>query len=148
MFIQIIFFPSTNYGETRPFITTATAATVAEIECGSTFRETCLATEIQKSFTKPSTLHGKMFPETCFAAPFQIKVSTCNSSFDHFVASLLSEQQSVRNDLARQLLANIAPTWGDLDRACAINLVPRSLVASEDATRDLGTSVHQTMQNF
>ena len=46
------------HGETLVFITTAT---VAEVESGSTFRETCLATEVQKSFTKPTMLHGAMF---------------------------------------------------------------------------------------
>ena len=58
------------HGETPVFITTAIAATVAEVESGSTFRETCLATEVQKSFTKPTMLlHGAMPPEICFAAP-------------------------------------------------------------------------------
>ena len=36
------------HGETLVFVTTAIVATVAEVESGSTFRETCLATEIQK----------------------------------------------------------------------------------------------------
>ena len=58
------------HGETPVFITTAIAATVAEVESGSTFRETCLATEVQNSFTKPTMLlHGAMAPEICFAAP-------------------------------------------------------------------------------
>ena len=35
--------------ETPVFITTAIAATVAEVESGSTFRESCLATEVQKN---------------------------------------------------------------------------------------------------
>ena len=42
---------------------------VAEVESGSTFRETCLATEVRKSFTKPTMLHGAMPADTCFAAP-------------------------------------------------------------------------------
>ena len=36
------------HGETRIFVKTAIVATVAEVESGSTFRETCLATEVQK----------------------------------------------------------------------------------------------------
>ena len=54
---------------------------VAEVESGSTFRETCLATEVQNSFTKPTMLHGAKAAETCFAAvghKFQLKGSTCN----------------------------------------------------------------------
>ena len=35
------------HGETLVFVTTAIVATVAEVESGSTFRETCLATEVQ-----------------------------------------------------------------------------------------------------
>ena len=31
---------------------------IAEVENGSTFRETCLAMEVRKSFTKPTMLHG------------------------------------------------------------------------------------------
>ena len=41
------------HGETLVFFAIAIVATVAEVESGSTFRETCLATEFQKSFTKP-----------------------------------------------------------------------------------------------
>ena len=72
------------HGETLVSITTAIVATVAEVESGSTFCETCLETKIRKRFTKPTiTLHGAMLPETCFATPlqneFQIKVSNCNS---------------------------------------------------------------------
>ena len=36
------------HGETLVFVTTAIVATVAEVESGSTFRETCLATDVQK----------------------------------------------------------------------------------------------------
>ena len=35
------------HGETLVFVTTAIVATVAEVESGSTFGETCLATEVQ-----------------------------------------------------------------------------------------------------
>ena len=35
-------------GETLVFVTTAIVATVAEVESGSTFGETCLATEVHK----------------------------------------------------------------------------------------------------
>ena len=57
------------HGETPVFVTTAIASTVAAVESGSTFRETCLATDVQKSFTKPTVLHGAMPPGICFAAP-------------------------------------------------------------------------------
>ena len=36
------------HGESLVFVTTAIVATVAEVESGSTFRETRLATEVQK----------------------------------------------------------------------------------------------------
>ena len=36
------------HGETRVFVTTAMIATVAEVQSGSTFDETCLTTEVQK----------------------------------------------------------------------------------------------------
>ena len=35
------------HGETLVFVTTAIVATVAVVESGSTFRETCLATDVQ-----------------------------------------------------------------------------------------------------
>ena len=75
------------HGETLVFVTTAIVATVAEVESGSTFRETCLATDVQKVyFTKPTLLHGATPAETCFATPLrtsftELKVSTCNNSF-------------------------------------------------------------------
>ena len=36
------------HGETLVFVTTAIVSIVAEVEGGSTFGETCLATEVQK----------------------------------------------------------------------------------------------------
>ena len=48
---------------------------VAEVESGSTFRKTCFATDIQKSFTKPTMLHGATPAETCFAAPLHTSFS-------------------------------------------------------------------------
>ena len=36
------------HGETLVFVTTAVAATVAKVESGSIFRETCLEREVQK----------------------------------------------------------------------------------------------------
>ena len=36
------------HGETLVFVTTAIVATIAEVESRSTFRETCLATDVQK----------------------------------------------------------------------------------------------------
>ena len=71
------------HGESLIFITTAIVATVA-VESGSTFGETCLATEVQKVSRNHATmLHGATPVETCFATAvahkFQLKVSTCNS---------------------------------------------------------------------
>ena len=56
------------HGETFVFFAAAIVVTVAKVESSSTFRETCLATEIQKSFTKPTMLHGATPGETCFAS--------------------------------------------------------------------------------
>ena len=39
------------HGETFVFVTTVIVATVAEVGSGSTFGETCLATEVQKVLT-------------------------------------------------------------------------------------------------
>ena len=65
------------YGETLDFITSAMVATVAKIDSSSTtLRYTCLATKVQKGFTKPTMLHGAATPaETCFAAPLRISFS-------------------------------------------------------------------------
>ena len=60
------------YGETLDFITSAMVATVAEIGSGSTLRDTFLATEIQKSLTKPIMLNGATPAETCFTLPLRI----------------------------------------------------------------------------
>ena len=50
-------------------------ATAADVESGSTFRETCLATEVRESFRKPTMLHGATPAETCFAAPLHTSFS-------------------------------------------------------------------------
>ena len=72
------------HGETRVFVTTAIVAIVAEVESGSTFGETCLATEVQKvSRNRPCYTVQRllnMFRNTV-AHKFQLKVSTCNSGF-------------------------------------------------------------------
>ena len=47
-------------------------ATVAEIDSGSTLRDTCFATEVQKSSMEPTMLHGATPAETCFTAPLYI----------------------------------------------------------------------------
>ena len=60
--------PSGVNGETLVFIATEIVANVAEVESSSTFRETCLATKVQKRFTKPTMLHGATPAETCFAS--------------------------------------------------------------------------------
>ena len=52
------------------FITNAFGATVPEVKSGSIF-----ATEVQKSFTKPTKLHGATPDEACFAASLHIEVS-------------------------------------------------------------------------
>ena len=44
--------------------------TVAETDSSSTLRDTCLAKEVQKSFTKLTMLHGATPAETCFKAPY------------------------------------------------------------------------------
>ena len=54
------------------FITSAMVATVAEIDSGSTLHDTCLTTEVQKSFTKPTIFHGATPAEFFFAAPLQV----------------------------------------------------------------------------
>ena len=54
------------------FITSAMVVTVAEIDSGFTLRDTCLAAEVQKSFTKPTILHGATPAETCFPASLRI----------------------------------------------------------------------------
>ena len=67
------------HGETLVFIATEVAANVEEVESGSTFRETCLATKAQTSFTKPTMIHGATIAETCFASSlhtgFNVKIS-------------------------------------------------------------------------
>ena len=63
------------HGETLVFSPLRPLRAVAEVESGSTFRETCLATEGRKSFTKPTMLHGAMPAETCFAAPLHTSFS-------------------------------------------------------------------------
>ena len=42
--------------ELLDFITSAMVTTVAAIDSPSTLRDTCLATEVHKSFTKPTML--------------------------------------------------------------------------------------------
>ena len=72
------------------FITSAMVATVAEIDSGSTLHDTCLTTEVQKSFTKPTILHGATPAEirSAIARQFHLKVSTCKSSFIYEIALL------------------------------------------------------------
>ena len=48
------------HSETLVFITTAIVATVTEVESGSTFRQTSVATDGQKVPRKPTMLHGAM----------------------------------------------------------------------------------------
>ena len=60
------------HGETFVFVTTAIVAIVAEVGSGSTFGETCLATEVQKV---SGNLHGATPVETCFATPLHTSFS-------------------------------------------------------------------------
>ena len=73
------------HGETLVFSPLRPLRAVAEVESGSTFHETCPATEVRKSFTKPTMSHGATPAETLFrsavAHKFQLKVSTCNGGF-------------------------------------------------------------------
>ena len=62
--------------ETLAFITSAIVANVAEVESCSTFRKTCLATEVREGHTKPIMLHcATPTAETCFAVAFATCVS-------------------------------------------------------------------------
>ena len=74
------------HGETLVFSPLRLLRAVAEVESGSTFRETCLATEVRKSFTKPTMLHGATPAETCFAAPLHPSFSL---KFQRVTAALI-----------------------------------------------------------
>ena len=64
------------HGETRVFVNTAIVATVADVESGSTFGETCLATEVEKvSRNRPCYTVQRLLKQVSA----NIKVSTCNS---------------------------------------------------------------------
>jgi len=56
------------HGETLVFIATEIVANVAEVESGSTFRETCLVTKL-------TMLHGATPAETCFASSLHTSFS-------------------------------------------------------------------------
>ena len=86
------------HGETLVFIITAIVLTVAEVKSGSTFRETCLATEVQKVSRKPTMLHVSLF-RSAVARKFQLKVSTCNSGFER-MSALTIKKNSVQKDFA------------------------------------------------
>ena len=51
-----------------------TTGIVAEVE-NRTFRETCLAREVEECFMRPIMLHGAMPAETDLAAPIQMSFS-------------------------------------------------------------------------
>ena len=63
------------HDETPGFSPLRPLQAIAEVESGSTFRKTCLAMEVQKSFTKPTMLHGAKPAETGFAAPLHTSFS-------------------------------------------------------------------------
>ena len=63
------------HGETLVFSPLRPLRAIAEVESGSTFHETCLTTEVRKSFTKPTMLHGATPAETCFTAPLHTSFS-------------------------------------------------------------------------
>ena len=69
------FYEKVLYGKTLVFSPLRPLRAVAEVESRSTFRETCLATEVRKSITKPTMLHGATRAETCFAAPLHTSFS-------------------------------------------------------------------------
>ena len=62
-------------GETPVFITTAIVASLAEVESGSTFPETCLATKVQQSSMKPTMLQGATRAKTCCAVTLHSRFS-------------------------------------------------------------------------
>ena len=70
--------------ETLVYVTGAIVATVAEVESGSTFGVTCLATKLKR-------FHETDHVTRCnaFAQKFQLKVSTCNSDFTLSTLSML-----------------------------------------------------------
>ena len=61
------------HGEPLVFSPLRPLRAAAEVESGSTFHETCLPTEVRKSFTKPTMFHGATPAETCFAAPLHTR---------------------------------------------------------------------------
>ena len=63
------------HGETFVFSPLRPLRAVAVVESGSTLREPCLATEVRKSFTKPTMLHSATPAETCFAVPVHTSFS-------------------------------------------------------------------------
>ena len=66
------------HSETLVFSPLRPLRALAEVESHSTFRETCPTMEVQKSFAKPTMLHGAMPAET-----FQLKVPTFNGGFTY-----------------------------------------------------------------
>ena len=73
------------HGETLVFSPLRPLRAVVEVESGSTFRETCLATEVRKSFTKPIMLHGATPAETNVLQRRCIQVSTCDGGLSKSV---------------------------------------------------------------
>ena len=69
------FYEVVLHGETLVLSTLRLLQAVAEVENVSTLCETCLATEVRKSFTKHTILHCATPAETCFAAPLHTSFS-------------------------------------------------------------------------
>ena len=63
------------HGETRFFSPLRLLRAFAEVESGSTFRETYLATEVRKRFEKLTMVHDATPAETYFAAPLHTSFS-------------------------------------------------------------------------
>ena len=107
------------HGETLVFVTTAIAATVAEVESGSTFGETCLATEVQKVSRNQlrytvQRLLKHVSQRRCTQVSSKLEVSTCNSGL-----TLLKAEISVffffRSLILMHLVENCSTKYTFLD---------------------------------
>ena len=105
------------HGETLVFSQLLPLRAVAEVESGSTFRETCLATEVRKSFTKPSKLHAATPAETCLAALLHTSFSY---KFQRVTAASGSQNSTFPNNSIRKC----AHMLGIIRAKCFINAQP------------------------
>ena len=105
------------HDETLVFVTTAIVATVAEVESGSTFGETCRATEAHETnYVTRCKACWNMF-RNAVAHKFQLKFSTCNNGLTtiwthnckhllqrRFYQSILQRALSTIKDVRNMLL--------------------------------------------